>query len=346
MKKIDLVSVLPLLLITSCNNKPQKEYFKLWNDCASIKLLKEFVEDVTNKDSKNFIPAEDRIATFDMDGTFIGELFPNYFEYNLLEYRALDDPNYKNKDESVIEAANAIRKYNREREKLPDHFDMVHAHAAAKAYAGMTIPEFDKYVKDYAKKEAVGFTGLTYANGFYKPMLEVFDYLKDNDFKYYVVSGSDRFICRSLVESIGIEPDRVIGMDVEYMANNQGEEEGVDYTYTLEDHLVRTENLLIKNLKTNKVKQISQEIGKVPVLSFGNSDGDCAMHNYCMQNPTYKSAAFMVVADDFDRDHTDQKRADRAIAWKENNYTIISEKNDWKTIYGEGVAKAKFPWEN
>ena len=79
MKKIYLVSVLPLLLITSCNNKTQKEYFKLWNDCASIKLLKEFVEDVTNKDSKNYIPAEDRIATFDMDGTLCCETDPGYF---------------------------------------------------------------------------------------------------------------------------------------------------------------------------------------------------------------------------------------------------------------------------
>ena len=47
---------------------------------------------------------------------------------------------------------------------------------------------------------------------------------------------------------------------------------------------VRTDELIIKNLKTNKVLQISQEIGKVPVLSFGNSSGDCAMHNYCMSN--------------------------------------------------------------
>ena len=97
-------------------------------------------------------------------------------------------------------------------------------------------------------------------------------------FTYYVVSGSDRFICRSLVESIGIEPNRVIGMDVRLVSSSQGTEAGVDYTMSQKEDLIRTDELIIKNLKTNKVLQISQEIGKVPVLSFGNSSGDCAMH--------------------------------------------------------------------
>ena len=96
-------------------------------------------------------------------------------------------------------------------------------------------------------------------------------------FTYYVVSGSDRFICRSLVESIGIEPNRVIGMDVRLVSTSQGTEAGVDYTMSQKEDLIRTDELIIKNLKTNKVLQISQEIGKVPVLSFGNSSGDCAM---------------------------------------------------------------------
>ena len=71
---------------------------------------------------------------------------------------------------------------------------------------------------------------MTYGQGFYKPMLEVFDYLNDNGFTYYVVSGTDRFVCRALVESIGIEPNRVIGMDIWYKSSNQKEEAGVNYT--------------------------------------------------------------------------------------------------------------------
>ena len=338
-----ILALLPLVMSLGGCNK-QEKYFKLWNECTALTTLKEYVKDVTNKNSKNYIPVEDRIATFDMDGTFIGELYPTYFEYNLLEYRALDDPNYKDiAPADVKEAAQDIRDFVRTGKKLPDHFDMKHAYAAAKAYAGMTLAEFDRYVKAYAATNANGFDGLTYANSFYKPMLEVFDYLKDNNFTYYVVSGSDRFICRSLVESIGIEPNRVIGMDVVLKSNNQGDQDGVDYTYTVNDTLIRTDELIIKNLKTNKVKQIAQEIGKVPVLSFGNSSGDSAMHNYCKANKQYKTETFMLVADDNVRDHADlAEGAKREATWRENNYTVISMKNDFKTIYGDGVTMTDF----
>jgi hypothetical protein len=84
--------------------------------------------------------------------------------------------------EDVRETAQNIRDFVRNGTALPSHFDMKHAYAAAKAYAGMTIAEFDAYVKAYAATPANGFKGMTYGESFYKPMLEVFDYLKDNGF--------------------------------------------------------------------------------------------------------------------------------------------------------------------
>ena len=339
-------------VLVSCDNQidnpvvqpAPKEYFTLWNQCDALSALQAYVKDVTDPSSANFIKAEDRIATFDMDGTFVGELYPTYFEYNLLEYRALDDPTYKDiAPDDVKEAGQAIRDFVRNGKKLPDHFDMVHAYAAAKAYSGMTLAEFDAYVKAYAQQPANGFSGMTYGQSFYKPMLEVFEYLKDNGFTFYVVSGSDRFICRALTEAIGIPSNRVIGMDVKLMSSSQGTEAGVDYTMSQKEDLVRTDELIIKNLKTNKVLQISQEIGKVPVLSFGNSSGDCAMHNYTLSNPQYKTAAFMLVADDDARDHADLvEGAKREAKWRESGYYVISMKNDFKTIYGNGVTKTDF----
>ena len=358
MRKI-VVLVIPFLLsINGCNKKESKQYLRSWNSCSSLTALKEYIEDVTNKKSKNYIPVEDRIATFDMDGTFVGELYPSYFEYNMLEYRVLDDPNYKDiAPDDVKETAQDIRDFVRTGKSLPRYneeygFDIKHAYAAAKAYSGMTIKEFDQYVKSYASKPANGFNGMTYGESFYKPMLEVFEYLEANNFTYYVVSGSDRFICRSLVESIGIPSNRVIGMDVELKTNEQGEAAGVNYTLGVNEYLVRTDNLLIKNLKTNKVKQIAQEIGKVPVLSFGNSGGDSAMHNYCLGNTKYKTEAFMLVADDDVRDHakkygeddvTFNSRIDKLNSdWTTANYHVISMKNDFKTIYGDSVTKTSF----
>ena len=371
-KRITLSLIPFLLLVAACNQKKsqpsssssekqQIEYFQQWNSCSSLTALKEYVEDVTNEKSPNYIPVNDRIATFDMDGTFVGELYPSYFEYNLLEYRVLDDAEYKDiAPADVKETAQEIRDFVRHGKKLPDHFDMKHAYAAAKAYAGMTLKEFDEYVKAYAAKPANGFTGMTYGESFYKPMLDVFDYLEDNDFTYYVVSGSDRFICRALVDSLDIEPNRVIGMDVVLKSSKQGDKDGVDYTMGPDEYLVRTDELIIKNLKTNKVKQITQEIGKVPVLSFGNSGGDSAMHNYCLGNQQYKTAAFMLVADDDARDHARKYvTADEIIRlendtefaarinklnsdWSSANYHVISMKDDFKTIYGSHVEKTDF----
>ena len=345
MKKIiiSFLLVVATFICVSCGSRVKKEFFSLWNECSSLTTLKNYVEDVTNVNSKNYIPVEDRIATFDMDGTFIGELYATYFEYNMLEYRGLDDPTYVNKDQSVVEAAQNIRDFVRNGTKLPDGFDMIHARAAAKAYSGMSLAQFDEYVKEYAKKTPFGFTGMTYATSFYKPMLEVFEYLKYNQFTYYVVSGSDRFICRALVDSLGIEPNRVIGMDVTLKSSNQGDQDGVKYTMASSEYLIRTDELIIKNLKTNKVKQIAQEIGKVPVLSFGNSSGDSAMHNYCKSNKDYKTEVFMLIADDDVRDHADLvETAKRKKSWEDAHYNIISMKDDFKTIYGDGVQKVDF----
>jgi len=343
-KKMLILAAIPMILLsTGCNGTYGRTYFKLWNECESLNALISFVEDVTNKNSKNYIPVEDRIVTFDMDGTFIGELYPTYFEYNLLEYRGLDDSTYINKDDSVVQAAQQIRDNVKSGKDLPDHFDMIHARAAAKAYAGMTLTEFDTYVKAYAERDAFGFENLKFKDSFYKPMLEVFDYLEAYDFTYYVVSGSDRFICRALVESLGIPSNRVIGMDVMLKSEDQGAAQGQDYTFKIDDTLVRTDELIIKNLKTNKVKQIAEEIGKVPVLSFGNSSGDEAMHNYCLQNPKYKSQAFMLIADDEKEDHVDlEETARRKEKWDNNGYVVISMKDDFKTIYGENVKKVDF----
>ena len=345
-KHIILLFVFVVGIFAGCSKEktePQKEFFTQWNSCEALTALTDYVKDVTNPSSKNFIKVEDRIATFDMDGTFIGELYPTYFEYNLLEYRVLDDASYRDiAPEDVKETAQEIRDFVRKGTKLPDHFDMKHARAAAKAYAGMTLAEFDAYVKAYAAKSANGFTGMTYAQSFYKPMLQVFEYLEDNGFTYYVVSGSDRYICRALVSDLGIEPNRVIGMDVKLKSSKQGDEDGVNYTMGKEEDLIRTDELIIKNLKTNKVLQISQEIGKVPVLSFGNSGGDAAMHNYCLSN-TLKSAAFMLIADDEDRDHANREKA-LALGekWRQEGYHVISMRDDFKTIYGENVIKVDF----
>ena len=348
-----LLAVVATSLI-ACTDKGSVQ-FEYWNECEALTGLKTYVAAVTDKNSAEYIPVEDRIAVFDMDGTLCGELFPEYLEYLLLEYRALEDPEYKDvASDFVKEVANEIREAGRNYQTPKiDNYDVRHGTAQAEAFAGMTPDEFIAYVKAFLQRDAQGFSGLKYADSIYKPMIEVVAYLQENGFKTHVVSGSDRMICRAVAcEVLNIPENQIIGMDVTLVATNEPEYEDKDdyqtkqlsYQFNAggEDTLVRGDTLWIKNLKMNKVFQIAQEIGKQPVLSFGNSSGDVSMHEYTISNNKYKSMAFMLVADDTDRDHADMTETNKRLAnWQEKGYTIISMKNDFKTIYGEGVTKTE-----
>lgn len=324
----------------------EEEAFSQWNaDAPALNALIEYVEAVTDPDSPDFIPEMDRIATFDMDGTLMGELYPTYLEYHLLARRILTDESYQ-PDAEMLEFGRMLRDHAIEKD-FPDGMDMLHAVHAAKAYAGMTLNEFCDFVTRQLVREADGFTGMTYADSFYLPMVEVVEYLQDNGFKCYVCSGSDRFICRVFIEGmLDIPYENIIGMDVRLAATNQGDADGLGYVFSAGDDVVRTDELLIKNLKTNKVLQIAQEIGRQPVLSFGNSGGDVAMHNYALYNNVYKSAAFMLVADDEERDYgSAEKGAELKEKWEGMGFNVISMRDDWKTIYGEDVQKTgEFHW--
>ncbi len=99
----------------------------------------------------------------------------------------------------------------------------------------------------------------------------------------------------------------------------------------------------MENVHSRKIEQISQEIGKVPALAFGNSIGDMSMLNFCLSNQKYKTLAFMLIADDDERDHADREKALKLVErWQKSGYEVISMKDDFKTIYGDWVKKTDF----
>ncbi len=324
-----------------------EDIFAEWNeDAPALEALIDYVEAVTDESSEDFIPEGDRIAVFDMDGTLYGELFPTYLEYYMLAWRILKDPTIE-PDEEMLALGRELRESVITKEFAED-MPIRHAIQAARAYSGMTLNEFADFVTEILLREVDGFEGMTYAEAFYLPMIEVIEYLYDNDFKVYVCSGSDRFICRTLFEGIMEIPfENIIGMDVELEATGQNGEDGLDYVFTPGDQIIRTDRLLIKNLKMNKVCQIAQEIGRQPVLSFGNSSGDVSMHNYVICDNPYRSAAFMLIADDDQRDYGNPEKAEGLREkWEENGYQVISMRDDFRTIYGDDVVKTGvFRWE-
>ncbi len=319
---------------------PEEETAELeyWTeDSVAAASIREYVARVTDENSDAFIPVEDRLAVFDMDGTLIGELYPSYFEYMMFIHRALHDDQYI--------APKIMTDFAKELETdiysgtQPDNPERRHAKFAGMAYIGMTPDELMDYTREYMKTPADGFTNLTKGDAFYWPMVSLVKYLEANDFTVYIISGSDRTVARALVkDKLGIPENRVIGMTYNYIASHQNMEDGLDYVYTKDDKVILGGDLIIKTIKMNKVSEIAEEIGKVPVLSFGNTAGDQSMAQYTVNNDKYETKAYMLMCDDLVREHGNM---DKANAMKEMceecGFEPISMRDDFATIYGDDV---------
>ena len=326
------------------NQNNEADALSLWTETAPLKSeLTAYVKAVTDKNSADFIPVENRIAVFDMDGTLCCETDPGYFDHKLLYHRVMENPDYKDKASNEEKAtAEEIKTYF-DTGKYPEGLDVKHGKAVATAFKGMTVDEFDAYVKAYRDTAMDSYTNMTNGQAFYKPMLQVVDYLNANDFTVYIVSGTDRLITRGLAEgTVNVPLRQMIGSDESLVASNQGDKDGLDYTFSKDDKLITGGEFLVKNLKMNKVSVIEQEIGEQPVLCFGNSSGDAAMANFTINNNKYKAAAFMLCCDDTERENGNIEKADKMrTSCEENGYTAVSMKNDWTTIYGDGVTYNK-----
>ena len=338
-----VVDAMPREQIAKIQVKKAKD-FKFWtkNSVANQKLV-EFVTDVTDKKSKNFIPVEDRLAVFDMDGTFIGESMPCYFEWMLYLERALHDPDYTPtlEDKAYAEMVNAeIYAGHFMTGKFPKGIDLGEAKSQQSVFAGMTPADYEAYVKKFMEKPVEGLTNLKWGEAFYLPMVEVIKYLQANNFTVYVVTGSDRPAMRVMAsELLKIPYNQVIGTNPDIKAANQGEISADNYTYKHDDYIIRGQ-LTKKNLKMNKVVAIEHEIGKQPVLAFGNSGGDTSMLNYAITGNKYKSLAFFVICDDTERELGNIDKANKCVKLADDNGWIkISMKNDFKTIYGDDVER-------
>ena len=327
--------------IDNDSSSKEKSPLNLWKNCDSKNKLIDYVKKATKEGSSYFIPKEDRVAVFDFDGTLFQETDPIYMDYKLFKYRVLDDKNYINKaTDEQKEIALKIKKIM-ETGIFPDGFDQRHSIENAKIFKDMTIEEVDKYTKEFVSEEADGYNNLKRGDAFYKPMLQVVEYLKKNDFIVYIVSGSDRFTVKSLVDGhIDIPKNNIIGSEAYIIARNQGDIDSFNYTFKTDDELVYNGEFIVKNLNMNKVYHIIREIGKRPVLSFGNSVGDSSMANYVISNKDHKGLAFMLLCDDTERENGDIEKANRMREICNNNTWIpVSMRDDWLTIYGDNVTK-------
>jgi hypothetical protein len=316
-----------VLLIYSCKEQTTKNIDPLpsWNKGTTKQSIIKFVNEVTDESSSNYVPVDERIATFDNDGTLWSEQ-PFYFQLQFaldrVEATAPDHPEWKNNPLFQAVMDDDIKKVL----SFGEHglLELVMA-----THAGMTTTEFAPIVTDWINTAKHPKTNKLYKEMVFQPMLELLDYLRANEFKTYIVSGGGIEFMRPWTEEVyGIPTEQVIGSSgkVKFEMIN-----GVP-------ELLKLPEINFIDDKEGKPIAINQFIGKRPIAAFGNSDGDLQMLQWTAAGD---GARFMMYVH-----HTD---ADREWAYdreshigrlnkgldeaNEKGWTVVDMKKDWKVIY-------------
>ena len=303
-------------------------------DSPAMKSVIAYVSEITDEKSDKYVPEAERIAVFDSDGTLYGELFPTYVDQCLMIHRLVHDDTY----EGIPEDVDYCRELEKallngtEKPKAPRSSGNI----IAEAFKDFTVEEYREYVRKFMSEPVAGFEGMTYADGYYKPMISLVKYLSENGFKVYINSGAEVNMLRALSkDALGkyIPSYQVIGTRYGFTATAQGDTKARDYTPTADDKITFDGTVKFKDLKLNKVISIINDLGISPLLAFGNSSGDLAMAQYVMQ---HGGKAYMLLCDDTERDHGD---IEVAAAFKEDcdklGIETVSMKNEFATIYGD-----------
>lgn len=298
-----------------------------WNDGAAKSAIIAFVQTATDKASMKFVPPEQRIAVFDNDGTLWAS-HPMYvqlaFALDRVKELAPAHPAWKNEQpfKAVLEGDLETVMAGGEHALL----EIIMA-----THAGMTTDAFSQIVLDWLATARHPKTGRLYTEMVYQPMLELLAYLRANGFKTFIVSGGGIEFMRPWTERIyGVPPEQVIGSSIKTK-------------FELRDGasvLVRLPEINFIDDKAGKPVGINQHIGRRPVATFGNSDGDIEMLQY---TDSGKGAhlEMLVLHDDARREYaytcdTKVGRLCKGLPLaKERGWQLISMKNDWKTIFPE-----------
>jgi phosphoglycolate phosphatase-like HAD superfamily hydrolase len=297
-----------------------------WNNGPAKQSILNFVAKVTKEGSPDFVPPAERIATFDNDGTLWAEQ-PIYVQlaFALERLKALAPLHPEWKDEepfaSLLKGNVKVALAGGE----PAIAKIIMA-----THAGMTTQEFETIVRDWISVAKHPRFNRPYTECVYQPMLELLAYLRANGFKTFIVSGGGIEFMRPWAENVyGIPPEQVVGSSVKTQFEmRDGKPE-----------LVRLAEIDFIDDNVGKPVGINQHIGRRPVASFGNSDGDQQMLEWT-QGGSGARLMMLVHHDDAVREWSygpDSKIGTFSDALmteaKSKQWTVISMKNDWKRIF-------------
>ena len=296
-----------------------------WNNTGSKEAIVSFVERVTKEGSKDFVPPGQRIAVFDNDGTLWAEQ-PLYFQFLYAFDRVKElaplHPEWKEKEPYA-----SILKGDLKKALASGKKSLVQV--LATTHAGITTEEFDRSVRNWLATARHPTTKRPYNEMAYQPMLEVLEYLRDNDFKTFIVSGGGIDFMRVFAEqTYGIPPEQVVGSSIKAK-------------YEVRDGkpvILKVPELDFLDDEAGKPVGIHQHIGRRPIMAFGNSDGDFEMLEWTTSG---KGARFGLLVH-----HTD---ADREWAYdreshigklhrgldeaKKRGWVVVDMKADWRFVF-------------
>lgn len=303
-----------------------------WNDGAAKKAILAFVDKTTTRGSPDFVPPAERIAAFDQDGTLWVEQ-PMYAQilYALSRVPAV----VKAKPElGKVEPFKSVMYGGRAAVAALTHEDMLKILTAT--LTGMSVETFTAQARAWLAKARHPRWKRPYTELTYQPMQELLAYLRASGYRTYIVTGGGQDFVRAYsTPTYGVPPEQVVG--------TAG---GTKYGYGADGKpfLTKEPKLLLNNNDAGKPEGIHLMIGRRPYAAFGNSTGDRQMLEYTDAGSGAR-LAMLVLHDDEVREYAygpaeglgdtkvgsfTQALYDQA---REQGWTIISMKNDWKRIF-------------
>lgn len=333
------IFVFSIVLGLSCTSKKNPEQFSSqefdatkelsvlpsWNEGSTKSAIIDYVEDVTNPQSPNFIEIADRIATFDNDGTLWSEqpmYFQLFFAMDRVNDLAPDHPEWKDQQPFKAVLDNDMAELGKQ--GLQGMLELL-----MNTHAGLTSEEFDQIVRDWIATARHPTKDKRYTDLVFQPMLELLDYLRANEFKVFIVSGGGIDFMRPWIEEVyGVPKDQVVGSSTK-----------IKYDYNDGNPVVRKlPELDFIDDKEGKPEGIQRYIGRKPVFAGGNSDGDLQMLRWAASNDL-KSFQLYVHHTDSTREWAYDRNSHFGTfdkAWDEaeqKGWTIVDMTKDWKVIY-------------
>jgi len=326
MKPIRIIFTLLAIAIASITTTYAQDQLPSWNDGATKKSITDFIAKVTKEGSADFVPPAERIATFDNDGTLWCEQ-PLYFQllFALDRVKALapQHPEWETKEPF----ASLLRGDVKGALAGVGHAVL---EIIIVTHAGMTTAEFEKIFADWIESAKHPKFKRPSTECVYQPMIELLAYLRANGFKTFIVSGGGIEFMRPWTEKVyGIPPEQVVGSSIKTKYE----------TRDSKPVLVRLPEMNFIDDKAGKPVGINEHIGRRPIAAFGNSTGDQQMLEWTQAGSGVR-LMMLVHHDDAAREFAYGAESKIGtfsdalmVEAKKNDWTVISMKDDWKTIF-------------